>query len=76
MADRPHQQPEPRVSAVTIRCTPSERKAIEGSARDAGQTLSEYVLRSSVYAARVRSHRPSGVLSIGGRGVRRSAESS
>jgi uncharacterized protein (DUF1778 family) len=45
MADRPHQQPEPRVSAVTIRCTPSERKAIEQAARDAGQTLSEYVLR-------------------------------
>jgi uncharacterized protein (DUF1778 family) len=33
------------VSSVTIRCTPSERRAIEQEARDAGQTLSEYVLR-------------------------------
>ncbi len=33
------------MSAVTIRCTPSERRAIEQAAKTAGQTMSEYVLR-------------------------------
>jgi hypothetical protein len=42
--ERPHEN-EPRVSAVTIRCTPTERRAIEQAAKTAGQTLSEYVLR-------------------------------
>lgn len=42
----PKQPPERRTSTLLLRMTPSEREAIERLAADAGQSMSEYVLRA------------------------------